>query len=358
MSAQKSNQQSIVVTAVESNTAVGLTMEQSSAAIRAGISGFREHPPYIPIIREFDIGDDPVQVASNGYIGRSDWARLFDLIIEPLTTLVEESRLTRPDMAEGAFYFALPFEDEVIQKCNLRRHFLAQASEHLALPETKEFLGVQMGSTGVYALIERAMSKMQSGEIKFCIIAAVDSYLLDDRLHLYDQQWRIKTDRNPAGFIPGEAGAVLLLETEEFARDRKAAALVRIDGVRSGQENNSILGEKTSSGTGLTDAIRSLADVPNKDQAWQWVLSDLNGERYKAFEWGLVQTRLNKLIANDHHLSHIADVVGDIGAATAAVQVGYVSKAFERGFAPASTALLFAGSDEGKRYAMALSKMH
>jgi 3-oxoacyl-[acyl-carrier-protein] synthase-1 len=261
-------------------------------------------------------------------------------------------------MAEGAFYFALPFEDEVIQKCNLRRHFLAQASEYLALPETKEFLGVQMGSTGVYALIERAMSKMQSGEINFCIIAAVDSYLLDDRLHLYDQQWRIKTGRNPAGFIPGEAGAVLLLETEEFARNRKVTALLRIDGVHSGQENNSILGEKTSSGTGLTDAIRSLADVSNKGQAWQWVLSDLNGERYKAFEWGLVQTRLNKLIANDHHLSHIADVVGDIGAAMAAVQVGYVSKAFERGFAPANSALLFSGSDEGKRYAMALSKMH
>jgi len=357
MTTQKDNQLSVVVTAVESNTPVGLTMEQSSAAIRAGIPGFREHQPYMPIVREYDVAEDPIQVASNGRISAFDWGRLFDLITGPLTSLVEMSGLGRAEMAKGGLYFALPANDEVVKKFDLRRLFLEQASERLALPVTKEFLGVQTGSTGAYVLVERAMEKMQAGEMNFCIIAAVDSYLLDDRLNFYDRNWRLKTDRNAAGFIPGEAGAVFLLETEEFARQRKAPILMRIDGVHGDQELNPVTGAKTSTGSGLAGAIEPLAELSNNGQPWRWVLSDLNGERYKAYEWGLVLPRLNKLFADNHQLSYIADVIGDVGAAMAAVQIGYISNAFERGFAPADSALLFAGNDAGKRYAMTISRM-
>ena len=49
--------ETIVVTAVESNTPVGLNMAQSAAAIRAGLSGFVEFPFYMPITRESDLGE-------------------------------------------------------------------------------------------------------------------------------------------------------------------------------------------------------------------------------------------------------------------------------------------------------------
>ncbi len=356
MTAQNDNTQTIVVTAVESHTPLGLTASQTAAAIRAGISGFREHPPYTPIVREFDAGDDPIQVASHGRIDVFEWGRLYELIFQPLTTLVETSGLSRSAMKHGGLYFALPANDEVIQKCNLRRHFLNQVSEQLALPTTKDFLGVQTGSTGVYALVERAMEKLRSGELSFCIIAAVDCFFLDDRLDIYDQHWRLKTDRNPTGFIPGEAGAAFLLETEAMALQRNAPVLMRIDAVSAGQEPNPVTGSKTSSGAGLTDAIRSLSTTSGSGQPWQWVWSDLNGERYKAYEWGVALPRLNKFIANDHILSHIADSVGDVGAAMAAVQIGCISEAFKRGYAPSGSAMLFAGNDAGKRYAMAVSK--
>lgn len=352
---QPDNGQTIVVTAVESNTPVGLGMEQTSAAIRAGIAGFKEFPFYAPIAREFDVGDDPITVASHGLIGGFDWDRLFELIFEPLTSLVENSGLGRKELASGGLYFALPANDEVIAKCNLRRHFLEQVNERLALPDTKEFLGVQTGSTGVYALIERAMEKMQAGEMEFCIIVAVDCYMLDGRLEIYDEQWRLKTDRNAAGFIPGEAGAVLLLETEAFAQQRNAPVLMRIDGIGSGQESNPITAAKTSTGLGLTEAITSLAGVSGNPQPWKWVMSDLNGERYKAYEWGVALPRLNSLIDRNHHLSYIAESIGDVGAALAAVQIGCIGEAFKRSYAPAQSALLFAGNDAGKRYAMSVT---
>lgn len=357
MTDQHDNTQCIVVTLVESNTPVGLTTQQTAAAIRAGISGFREHPLYAPITWEFDPGEDSTNVASHGLIDGFDENRLFTLLIDPLTTLVEESGLSRSEMANGGLYLALPANDEVIQKLNLRRNFLEQLSERLALPATKEFLAVQTGSTGIFLLIERAMEKIRAGEMEFCIVAAVDSYLLDDRLGFYDEHWRLKTDRNPTGFIPGEAASVVLLESESFARQRNAPLLLRIDGVGGGLEPNPITGDKTSTGSGLTDAIRSLAELAGIEQPWQWVLSDLNGERYKAYEWGVALPRLNKLMASDHQLSYCAESIGEVGAAMAAVQLGCVSEAFRRNYAPADSALIFAGDDVGKRYALSVSQI-
>jgi len=349
--------QAVVVTALEANTPVGLTAEQTSAAIRAGIPGFRAHPQYEPIPLESATGGDPVIVASNGRVDGFDDGRLYSLMIGPLTTLVEKSGLGRSDMARGGLYLALPENDEVIQRFNLRRHFLEQLSTHLALPRTREFLAVQTGSTGVYLLVERAMEKIGAGEIDFCIVAAVDSFLLDGRLAFYDQHWRIKSDRNPAGFIPGEAAAVFLVESERFARARHAEILFRIDGVGGGQESNPVTGDKTSTAKGLTDAVSSLAATANRDSQWQWVLSDLNGERYKAYEWGVAFPRLSGFIASSHQFSHIADTIGDVGAAMPAVQLGCVSEAFKRKYAPAASALLFAGNEAGKRYAMSVSQV-
>ena len=131
---------------------------------------------------------------------------------------------------------------------------------------------------------------------------------------------------------------------------------MRIDGLHQGQEPNTVLGDKSSSGAGLTDAIRPVAEVLNESRPCRWVYSDLNGERYKAYEWGVVLTRLHELIARDHHLSLTADTIGDIGAVTAAVQIGCIVEAFRRGYAKDDSALLYAGNDVGLRAALAVSR--
>jgi 3-oxoacyl-[acyl-carrier-protein] synthase-1 len=180
--------------------------------------------------------------------------------------------------------------------------------------------------------------------------------MLDGRLALYDEGWRLKTKRNPSGFIPGEAAAVLLLETREFAEQRNAVPVLRVDGVHQGQEPNTILGDKSSSGSGLTNAIRPLAGVLNESGPCRWVYSDLNGERYKAYEWGVVSTRLHEMFSKDHHLSITADAIGDIGAVTTAVQIGCIVEAIRRGYPKNSSALLYAGNDVGLRTALAVSR--
>jgi 3-oxoacyl-[acyl-carrier-protein] synthase-1 len=331
-------------------------MQQTASAIRAGISGFREFPDYMPILREFDDEGDPVQAAALDIIEEYDWSRLFELIAGPVSKLIDTSGLKRSAMKDGGLYFALPYKDQLVQQANLAQAFLEKTRVNMNFPYTKEFGGVQLGATGIYALAERAIAKMRTGEIKFCIIAAVDSYVIDGRLDKCDEEWRLKTDRNPTGFIPGEAGAALLMTTEDFAQQHNLPVRLKIDGLHSGQEPNGILGGKFSSGVGLTNAIQNLAQVSNRQQPWKWVLTDLNGERYKAHEWGIVMTRVNSLIDKNYQFAFLADVIGEVGAATSVVQIGCIIEAIERGYAPDDSALLFAGNDGGKRSAMSVSR--
>jgi 3-oxoacyl-[acyl-carrier-protein] synthase-1 len=320
------------------------------------VAGFTEFPGYMPIVNEHEIGEDAIQVAVHEIADSPDWTHLFDLLHNPLTQLIEKSGLNRKDFADGGLFLALPFNDEVVKRVVPPRELLDGINGRMALPVFKKIGGVQSGVTGVYTLIQRAVKQMQAGELGFCVIAAVDSYMLDGRLALYDEGWRLKSKRNPNGFIPGEAAAAFLLETNEFAERRNAVPELRIDGVHQGQEPNTVLGDKSSSGTGLTNAIRPLAEVLNGNRPCRWVYSDLNGERYKAYEWGIVSTRLHEMFAKDHLLSLTADAIGDIGAVTAAVQIGCIVEAFRRDYSKDSSALLYAGNDVGLRAALAVSR--
>lgn len=357
MATQTTNGSDIVISAIESNTPIGLTMEQTAAAIRAGVSGFKAHEGYSPIMREDDDSEDMISAASLESIAGNKVERLFELVSTPLSRMIEFSGLNRKSLSEGGLYFALPQKDVFFSQVDMKREFLNELKNRLALPASKEFGGVMKGSTGVFTLIERASEKLLSGDLEFCIVVAVDSFLLHGRLKPYDEEWRLMSRRNPTGFIPGEASVALLLETQAHAQARQATPLLRIDGIGSDTEPNSILAEKSSTGSGLTGSIRTVDEAIGNEMLWEWVLSDLNGERYNAYEWGIVLTRLSQTIAKNHQLSLIADAIGDAGAATAAVQLGCICEAFKRGYAPQERALVIAGNDAGDRAAMAVSRI-
>jgi 3-oxoacyl-[acyl-carrier-protein] synthase-1 len=342
----------LVVTCVESATPLAPNNALTAAAIRAGIAAFAAHESYLPLANETQ--DDPGEliVAMAGGAGEIGWTRLLELMSEPLAAVIAESGLTRADMARGGLYFALPYADAAIRACALQDTFLPAVASRLALPPVKEVTGTQTGSTGLYSLLSRAAEKIASGGLDFCVLAAADSYFIGERLEILDERWRLKTSRNPAGFIPGEAAAVLLVESYAHARARGAAPLIEIRSIGRRQEPNAAEGGKLSTGTALTGVIKDAHAAAAESAPLKWVLSDLDGERYKAFEWGITLSRLHEQLDPDHEHWHIAESVGSVGAASAGVQLGCVVRAFARGYAPAESALLFAGNDAGQRAAM------
>lgn len=346
----------VVVTTIDMSTPVGLDAAQTASAVRAGLAGFTVYDAYSPLAREFDDEPGELLVATHGLADADGWPRLLDLMQETLASVTVRSGLTRAQIAQGGLYFALPFGDEPIKAFNLHEAFLPEVRSRLALREIAEMLGTQSGSSGVGALLGRAVDRIEAGELELCVVVAVDSYLLDERLELYDRAWRLKTDRNPAGFIPGEAAAVLVVESSRHAAARGAAPRLRIDAVGRQQELQPAGGAEPSTGAGLCAAIREACAAARVERPIEWVLSDLDGERYKASEWGIVAPRLNGLLHPEHVHWQIAESIGNVGAAFAGIQIGCVAEAFARGYAPADTALLVAGNDGGQRTAIVVGR--
>lgn len=214
----------------------------------------------------------------------------------------------------------------------------------------------QAGHAGIFLHVKEAIDVLESGVVNFCIVGGVDSYLLDTRLDFLDTAWRIRSDRTVDGFIPGEASTMLMLETEAQARARGAKILAKITAIAEGQEPDTISSEKTSSGSGLTVAIRGILEHTSANNSFEMVYCSLNGESYFAYEWGLQLTRLNKNFEKLKDLIHPAEYVGDIGAATGGLLVACAAMALQSEDSTDNKALLWSSADSDTRMAICLEQ--
>jgi 3-oxoacyl-[acyl-carrier-protein] synthase-1 len=350
---QKPDDQTLVISAIEARTPVGPSIDDSAAAVRAAASGFREHPEYSPLVKE-DEEDYLISAGMDLSIKGYDWQRLIRFVEQPFLSFISSIGLNRHQMEKASLWFALPYTDSVIQDIGLQKNFIEQFTRHFALPRLNNITGVQLGSTGIIYLIDKAQQALSSGFSEYIILVAVDSYMLDGRMAYYDDAWRMKSERNPMGFIPGEAAVMMLLETRSHAESRNFQPALTLHGLGLGQENNTIEGNKSSTGQGLTMAIRNAVES-GKLKNISWMYSDLNGEPYRAYEWGITNVRLNSLFTDELNHMHPADVMGDIGAATTGVQLGCIAHAFKEEYAESENVLLFAGNDSGQRAAITVS---
>jgi 3-oxoacyl-[acyl-carrier-protein] synthase I len=182
------------------------------------------------------------------------------------------------------------------------------------------------------------------------VVAGVDSYLPAARLALLDSAHRLKSARNVDGFVPGEAATALLLESPQRPRAHAPPPLGVVAALGLGDEPETSRSERASTGVGLCRALRAVVPA-----ACPWVLCDLNGESYRAFEWGLARARMGEPFGALRRLVPTAASLGDIGAATGGALVASALAAFRRGYAPAEQAVLWAASDGPQRAAARVS---
>lgn len=351
--------QTIVVTGTAVTSPVGLDVKQSCASIRSGISRFAEHPYYQ--CSGLDLEWDEEMPLTSALVPSIDPyldgpERLFSLIIPTLTNLVADTKIKRKELQAGALLLALPQSDQAMKGWDLEKKFVTELYRRTGLDAFKIYKSSQSGQTGMFCLIEEAITMLMSGEVEFCIVAGVDSYLLETRLEFLDRSWRIKSGRNVDGYIPGESASMILLERAERARSRKRPILATVLSCGISKEPHSITSDKNSSGVGLCEAIqKAIHQIDDKDDIG-WVICDLNGESYRGFEWGVVQTRMSTTLSRIKKVTHPADCVGDVGAATGGLLVSYAAQAFSRGYSPSDKVLLWTASDDGLRAALCVSR--
>ncbi len=361
----------IVVTGVGAVTPVGTTAIETAASLRAGICRFREEAIYVPLAlarggagAPTDSDDD----AGGGIVASavvslppssSGPARIAALALRAVQDLLRDRDRDRDettgaigdDAGRTGWFLALPDEDAVTASWTLARSLGPALLDRLG-PRSASIIATRaQGGAGSLAVLADAAAAIRRGSIARAVVVGVDSFIDRDRLASLDRDLRIKSGRASAGMIPGEAATALLLESAAHAAQRGARVLAILAEVGEGTEPQPLTGERESSGRGLTLALRA-ALTGGASHAPRWVLCNLNGEAYRAVEWGTVGVRLARELGAGLRLWHPADCLGEIGAAIGGVLIAQAIAGFARGYAPAPEALLWAGSDGGARAAV------
>lgn len=205
------------------------------------------------------------------------------------------------------------------------------------------------GHAGGLEAVSAALTDLSASTVRVAVVLGIDSLLDEETLDWLNSCQRLKCDGVPAGCQPGEAAVALALTLETPVH---AVPVVRV--VSTAKEERSLLAGGSGTGQGLATAIAECLKAVPSDTAW--IISDHNGEVYRANDWGYAVVRLRS-----HFESFAAPVVwypalsfGDIGAASALAGICMAVRAWDRNYAPANIALIAAASEGSGRAALCL----
>lgn len=347
MASDATSPESVCVVAVGGVTAVGLSTPASAAAVRGGIAGFGDHPYML------DRDGEPMVVARVPLLLDDDpdpaerWVRIaLAAAAEALGPLADHAHERAALTALVGLPPARPGRPAGIEDrlaAELRRSVGLKAVE--TLPNGH--------SAGLIA-VKRASERLASGEARFCLVGGVDSYLDVDTLEWLEARGLLHGGENAWGFIPGEAAGFCLLTTVATAERAVLPVLARLAGAATAVEPQPVGAGGVCVGIGLTEAVRAVVEPLPEDDRVEQVLCDLNGEAYRADEYGftLVRTAGRFVDANDFLAP--ADCWGDVGAATGPLLVGLAVEAARRGYARGRRSLIWTSSEAGERAAALL----
>ena len=166
---------------------------------------------------------------------------------------------------------------------------------------------------------------------------------------LLDNRDRLLTERNSNGFIPGEAGAAVLVGADDGAPG------LRIRSLGLAVERATIESEEPLRGKGLSAAYKQALDAAGVGlHEIDYRIADLSGEQYWFKEAALALAKVMRVRKEFQDVWHPADCIGEVGAAATPCILAVAWQAAWRGYAPGPLALAQACNDDGRRVAMTL----
>jgi 3-oxoacyl-[acyl-carrier-protein] synthase-1 len=339
------------VIALGASTPVGRDAWSSGAAVRAGISGFTQHP-YM-----FDTAGAPMRVAMAPWLdiaceeSERFGALLIPAIEQALAPLADgDGKTLKVAMVLGmpAPRPGLPADLDARLRAAVEREFPGRFSA---------FASFATGHAAALVGLHAAVNKLAERSFQACVIAGVESYLVPETL-----EWVERNDQlhgagrlnNAWGFIPGEAaGAVLVVSGGALAR-LGTEPLARILSVGRAFEGNRIKTPTVCIGEGLTAAFRDgLAGLPFGAKVTD-VFCDMNGEPYRADEFGFAALRTKESFVSASDFIAPSDCWGDVSAASGPLAIALSTIAARKGYAKGEHAFVWASSETGERAAMLL----
>ena len=310
--------------------------------MRAGISGFEELP------YSDDLGEPIIGAAVPDLDHKlSRFERLVELLflaltdslnslpdvpIDQIPLIIGLAELDRPG---GGGIYAQQIIRAVEKKLAVRFH--QRFSKVIAEGNTSGFMALRL-----------ADKLIRAHNVPACLVCGVDSYINASALNWLDRHWRLKTEDNSDGVIPGEAAAAVMVSAE---RSSRTFPDVRVIGMGFAQEKAYILSDQPLLGLGLAEAARrGLAAAKMEMHEIDFRLSDLTGESYGFKEQGLSEMKLMRSHREELlPLWHIAESTGDTGAAAGVCQLVLSFHAFRGGYAPGASVLCYTSAILGGR---------
>ena len=338
--------QAVYVAALGASTPVGRDAWSSAAAVRAGVSGFAAHPHMI------DSAGEPIRVAMAPWLDTD--CRGLDRFEALLLPAIEQAVAPAADPSGAGMRIAL-----AVGLPPARPGLPAGLAEELRARVSKRLPGrfsavavLPTGHAAGLVGLRAAWPRVASGEFDACVLAGVESYIDPKTLKWLEENGQLHGAgrlNNAWGFIPGEAaGAVLFCRQQTLDRLRMTA-LALVLGVGTAVEPNRIKTDTVCLGEGLTAAFRQcLAGLPPGAVVTD-VFCDMNGEPYRADEYGFACLRTREAFRSASDFGAPADCWGDVSAASAPLAMMLAAIAGRKAYASGPYAVVWASSETGER---------
>lgn len=336
----------VYLAAFGASTPVGRDAWSSAAAVRAGISGFTEHPYMI------DTAGEPMRMALAPWLdidlaGRSRFEALLCPAIEQALAPLEAAGGAQ---ARVALALALPPPRPGLPETlevELRARMADRFRNRFAAIGTFA-VGHAGGLEGLYA----AWHKLAADAFDACLVAGVESYTAPETLEWLEASEQLHGAgplNNAWGFIPGEAAGAVLIMGEAAAARLGVEPFGQVLSVGRGVERNRIRAQTVCLGEGLTAAFREgLIGLPAGAKVTD-VYCDMNGEPYRADEFGFACLRTKEAFESASDFVAPADCWGDVSAASGPLALMLSAIAARKAYANGPLAFLWASSDGGER---------
>lgn len=344
--------EAVYIVAMGARTPLGNDAWSTAAAVRAGISAFSQHPYMI------DTAGQPMRVSMSPSIdpalqGVQRLEALLYPAIEQALRPLSTGGHPAPRMALALAVsspragVSAQWPQQLLQGIQQRHARQFQAAAVFAAGHASALLGVNA-----------ACAKLRQGELDACLVAGVDSHLEPETLEALeadDQLHGAGPLNNAWGFIPGEAGAAILLMRESVARERGLVPLATVLGTGVASEPKRIKTETVCLGEGLTLACgQALTALPAGYRVSD-IYCDMNGEPYRADEYGFTALRLKEHFESASDFVAPADCWGDLAAAGGVLHLILACAANTKRYARGPLAFVWASSEGGERAAVLMA---
>ena len=335
----------VVVAGYGARTSLGMNALASAAAVRAGIAGFAQHPFVV------DTAGKRMVVSRAPYLSLAltGAGRLAELAAPAACEAVRPLRMIRERLSVPVFIGHAPARpggasdvEQIADRVIAAIHDVADA---------RRVVMIATGHAAGAMAIQVAWQAVRAGDAEFALAGGVDSYMDADTLEWLEGNEQVHSagsENNPYGFIPGEGSGFVLLASADALHRLGLTASLELATAASARETHLIKTDSVCTGDGMTALFRSLRGEPALRRA-DHLFCDMNGEPYRAEEFGFASIRVADLFADPSSFTAPADCWGDVGAASGPLFVMLADAAIRKRYAPGPVIAAFTSSESGER---------